>query len=980
MEEKDILKEFLNNITVDATIRNLGDLYQKYIKEAEKLDLEDEFGEYRKDRKDRKDQEIGFHFSLRIDLPSDIPTRSNNENVHVDFEYPRNWNNGEKLDYESLPFHPNRACRVAYYTPYTFFKQGSSGTSTTQTGCEFTIDAVKIDEEKDAGNVGEEEKRFINSVYDKSIQGKPLIRKLYYGCFAVDWADNGQEGLSRCFVMSDNADDFIFRAENVTARIREDIIEKVRKLSSSIRNKHIKNLMRFVKKETVKSAVSAIMSRNMSHNLGSHYLYYTKNQLAALADKFDKEGPEIRGAANVLGYVQARMDYLSTIVAGDKYPYGGVFFKGQIFDELTIDDFSIRHFKKNEKDEVGRDKMFKRTTNYLLQNLILSENFTRGPVIDGQESLLKDGNKLIKLQIRYNDVINDMTFTGDPGKNENKAKQMFSKKSIALPGGIMSVHAFFNVVENLIRNAAKYKKGDLKDELVVTIGIKEVPKEDNKPYLYEFVVYDNKENALTADGGVTLLEQMNNQLKGLQILDEKNGLEKSSKGIKEMLFSTLWMRAYSYEKEESLADVITDIDNKKGEDKFNVIRNHAFEYVAVDDNGNVVADNDTVMENRFSEANLGIRFQLPEFRMMELVEKDSLTRDLIEKGLNNFTDIICVHEKPTDEMKKCFTRIYYDESKVVNKENENEASNAAKAMKFVLDERFGSIDEFKLIIGGKGEDGCEISDSEPQSKGVFFRTHLGNNMNEDLTTMEKYYYSDSISGGDFTKTLENLFHKGLDRNGRYLSDEDEYFGLKIKESALTRITLIDERFFKNMNEVPNQDEILRFKNIRLLNLKASCPSEGKDAKSLFDGNCFRDGKDCTHFLSIHLGMIEKIVGDDDWSKAFRIDEDDTIDEEQINNKIKKIIKDDEGDMVENRKIRAVKLMYRLREMFKTEKGEVFISVHSGRGNFSKELEGPLKEYPFISVSALESVLNDSKFLLAQLFYNTVYIGKGVLNN
>ena len=59
--------------------------------------------------------------------------------------------------------------------------------------------------------------------------------------------------------------------------------------------------------------------------------------------------------------------------------------------------------------------------------------------------------------------------------------------------------------------------------------------------------------------------------------------------------------------------------------------------------------------------------------------------------------------------------------------------------------------------------------------------------------------------------------------------------------------------------------------------------------------------------------------------------------------------------------------------------KVFISVHSGRGNFSKELEGPLATYPFLSLSAIENAFNNSKYLLAQLFYNTIYIGKGIIN-
>jgi hypothetical protein len=64
---------------------------------------------------------------------------------------------------------------------------------------------------------------------------------------------------------------------------------------------------------------------------------------------------------------------------------------------------------------------------------------------------------------------------------------------------------------------------------------------------------------------------------------------------------------------------------------------------------------------------------------------------------------------------------------------------------------------------------------------------------------------------------------------------------------------------------------------------------------------------------------------------------------------------------------------------KTEFGAKFIAIHSGRGNFSADLEDELKDYPFISLSALEAAFDNSKYFLSQLFYNTIYYGKGNFN-
>ena len=224
------------------------------------------------------------------------------------------------------------------------------------------------------------------------------------------------------------------------------------------------------RRESIKSAIAAIMSRNMSHNLGSHYLYYTKTQLEKLAHSGGEFGPDIRGAARVLGYMQARMDYLSTVISNDRYPYAGVNFKSQIFDELTVDDFSKRHFEaenisvayfndivkkiinKSKKldtllDEYNEDEMAdiskyidnakilikdvnrdiisikgnecNRTTNFLLSNLILSEQYSRKGILDDKQ---QENLRLLRLRVVFIDQDGEKyeEFTGEHSSASNE--------------------------------------------------------------------------------------------------------------------------------------------------------------------------------------------------------------------------------------------------------------------------------------------------------------------------------------------------------------------------------------------------------------------------------------------------------------------------------------------------------------------------------------------------------------------------------
>lgn len=799
----------------------------------------------------------------------------------------------------------------------------------------------------------------IGHVVDNSEDWKDRYSPFHVWIRTVDY-DIGKEGQPLSYILA------ICEDEKALKRIKEkelEIYDYIMLVKAGYRKRIEDERM----KESIKSAIASIMSRNMSHNLGSHYLYYTKNQLAKLADKhsekMDADSPDIRGAAKVLGYMQARMDYLATIVAGDKYPYGSVFFKGQIFDELTIDDFSKRHFEKGEENGTRRE--YRRTTNYLLQNLILSENFTRNPVLEETDTLLQKDKKNIRIQIRT--ATKDYPFTGTTSNEDQEIiKLEISKLCVALPGGIMSIHAFFNVIENLIRNSAKYNKEDFKDkeELVFTIRINELKGTNDLPIRYEFVVFDNKANAnniikvkkgTDKEKEVSLLDSMRNRLKKLKILKDHNELDKNDKGLKEILFSTLWMRSYTYAKSQKMSDILADLDRMEGDYKLDEIKKHAFEYVAVDDKGNV--QEDTKGQKKL---NLGIRFELPKYRMMENVRSGDIDNNLnlIEKGLNNFTDILCVDEtyEELPTLKTQFTRV--SEGTVTDENNESEA---VERLRKILQRRFANFDKYRLKMDGNGEDGFEELCDDKKHYGIYFKTHEAN-----PTIMKEYSYCEAISGENFTKTMQNIFDNGHINNG-YRDAASEYFGLKIKESALTRITLIDERLFNDMSDVKKQ--FLSLKNIRVLNLKEDNEDNGgffdfvnrfrkpqQEVDTFFVGNNFRDNVgNATHFLSIHLGMIEKIIKDNSpWIKAFKLEK------ATLNERIEK-------------------LMTWLKESFKTEKGEIFISIHSGRGNFSPDLDDSLKHYPFISVSAIESAYSNSKYLLAQLFYNTVYIGKGVSN-
>ena len=711
--------------------------------------------------------------------------------------------------------------------------------------------------------------------------------------------------------------------------------------------------------EAIKSAISAIMSRNMSHNLGSHYLYYTKCYLEDLANASGEKGPDIRGAAKVLGYMQARMDYLATIISNDRYPNGAVNFKSQIYDELTIDDFSKRHFS-SDKDKG------KRTTNFLLSNLVMSENFTRSNILVKKNELDKEkvGEHFmpIRLQVKLWDGKGYELFTGVSDKEiidgEKGIKNKLSKLNIALPGGTMSCHAFFNILENFIRNSAKYLQSDFKEEgLVFTIAIRRNYSDATK---FDFIVYDNKTNAKK------VLPVVTDQLVNLRILDDAGGVEKSSKGLKEMLFSSVWMRTYKYPL-MTFADVINIIQNtENGYEKLKIIEEYGFKFVSVSDSGEI-------MNEQSPNGNLGLVITLPEFKIATnfVLNEHDTEKDIISNSLEISSDIVCFDEdvekkaEKNSQLLSYFTRLYFErefkeddyfefceKTKVIAKDDQT--ARLVYRYKRILDKRFdvetgGDIDNMCLWVGDTRD--CKRIPQD-KSRIIYFERHLSTKK-EGFEPYEDYAYVDSISGGNFTITINSLIEDGLSEF-KYKTWYDKLYGLKIKESALTRITLIDERLFNSMkNDGMLKEKEYSFRNVRVMNINLEKADAHKwSIKDILEGNSFRNNSNKTHFLSIHLGLIEKVVKSE-WGDAFG-----------------------KGSSIEDR---VTCFMQQLRDYFGGENHDVFISVHSGRGNFSKELEGPLASYPFISLAAIENAFSNSKFLLSQLFYNIVYIGKGIIN-
>jgi hypothetical protein len=391
--------------------------------------------------------------------------------------------------------------------------------------------------------------------------------------------------------------------------------------------------------EAVKSAKAAIMSRNMSHNLGSHVMSYLKQHLGSVKDMlndrifsllFESEDdmlhklsqevkekmensdkvalPFLVGMGQFISYLQERQDFIATIATDFAPYYANVNFKDFIYDELNPDKRYERH----------KDRANLKIDNILLGNIARSEGLGRptSPTSntngksDLSDIILKfrnfDGNPVEGADINGK-LINEK----DPAIIE-KATSLKEMRAydMSLPGGVVGRQAVFSIVENVIRNAAKHGnwREQQKLELSFDIFTKEdiIGKSDRIPigdncgegHLSLFEVFDSfYKNASDMDDLyiVTLTDNLlcdQEKLAKLRMaiselyVDERGVMKEANKGIKEMRISASWLRSIKIEDEINCNIRIPKIENKQKSEEEN-----KFEACKYDKNWRAMPDN-----------------------------------------------------------------------------------------------------------------------------------------------------------------------------------------------------------------------------------------------------------------------------------------------------------------------------------------------------------------------------------------------------
>ena len=358
-------------------------------------------------------------------------------------------------------------------------------------------------------------------------------------------------------------------------------------------------------RHSLRSAVAAIMARNMSHNIGSHVL--------AKASGSEDEIKKFHS------YLRARMDFLADI------PTGG----SPIFLPTTLYADIMRNFKPSQDDD-------NKSKSTLTQKILLDR-------ISAVKNIKSD-----KIEFIYK---------RDGGKISG-CHNLFTKDTLfACPNGALGYQALYGILENIIRNTAKHANVN---NIELTIKIEdnwELPKQEveklsetqrgkqeTKNDLIKITIFDNagncvyneeeaKANNTEKAGKIAIVEELNNSIQE-SIIDTQGKLKPGNWGIKEIKTCASYLRGLPPE----------EIDTSRIPPILKAAK--------MNDKGEIITSKNSL-------GNLGYEFYLLRLKRIFIVDGKFKNREWIPDKLNNLSSG-GVDIRPSLEMEEVKRGIRHD--------------------------------------------------------------------------------------------------------------------------------------------------------------------------------------------------------------------------------------------------------------------------------------------------------------------------------
>jgi hypothetical protein len=262
-----------------------------------------------------------------------------------------------------------------------------------------------------------------------------------------------------------------------------------------------------LQEHALRSALAAIMSRNMSHNLASHVLAsLAGHSRSASADRV------------IFRYVQQRMDYIAQISTELPRWTVPIWFYGDLLKRFYMQHHLLNNIAKADG-----------LTAYYWD---LHKSRGAGELLIAVAKI----HRPRRSSLRCTSDLSDATFEYviDPEATATIDHDF----TLAIPGGIVGLHAFYTILENVIRNSAKHGWSAVRSgNLRVTIAYEM----DLNVGTAHFVVFDD----VSQDKTHNLTAKINEALKR-SFVDRKLQLVKENLGIGEIRVSAGYLNMQSH--------------------------------------------------------------------------------------------------------------------------------------------------------------------------------------------------------------------------------------------------------------------------------------------------------------------------------------------------------------------------------------------------------------------------------------------------
>ena len=356
------------------------------------------------------------------------------------------------------------------------------------------------------------------------------------------------------------------------------------------------------------------MSRNGSHNIGSHVLSALSHNVGTMPD--DRV---------LYQYLQQRMDYTATVTTDFPNWIAPTRFVGNLMKTFFSQRHLLEHISESEglgaynfqgrnvaTRQTGKIKIHLRKFGEIKNNVATAQQESR------KSENSQNSEEIWKKAYRTNvpEGWGWIEFTDYTEKKpvDKIISLLKDDVTVAIPGGVVGQHAFYTIVENIIRNAAKHEWAS--DSRPVGI--------DNLDIYIDFI--DRKEKAEVEftiwnacgqlppptgdDNKFELCDQLNDKLHQ-QLITEKGDLRRENWGLAEMKISAGYLQRRSIAEIGGLND---SQDNKR------TVKTPIITPVAVpDDNG---------------KYHLGYRFAIPESKkILIVIDQGEKVPDLTAEGI-----------------------------------------------------------------------------------------------------------------------------------------------------------------------------------------------------------------------------------------------------------------------------------------------------------------------------------------------------------